>query len=121
VVAGVLLAACVVAFALQRLTRDDSLLPAQRVAREQARRLDGLFRQADRVMGHYPSEAQGFQLLVESRVLPEVPRDPWGHPYVYRVLGRRGYVVSLGADGVAGGQGEAADVFSGGLVGEERP
>lgn len=40
-----------------------------------------------------------------------VPHDPWGTPYVYRRLeGDRFEVVSLGADGEAGGDGFDADV-----------
>ena len=39
--------------------------------------------------------------------------DPWGNPYLYRVPGQSGDydLLSLGADGVEGGTGEAADVW----------
>lgn len=41
----------------------------------------------------------------------EVPRDPWDHDYVYTKVDRRTYdLVSLGEDGVEGGEGEAADI-----------
>jgi general secretion pathway protein G len=41
-----------------------------------------------------------------------VPNDPWGRPYKYTGPGAGGAVeiVSLGADGAAGGEGENADV-----------
>ena len=44
----------------------------------------------------------------------EVPMDPWGHPYVYRAPGRSGgyEIVSFGADGREGGDGDAADINS---------
>ncbi len=44
----------------------------------------------------------------------EVPNDPWGSAYVYRAPGENGPydIVSLGADGKVGGEGEAADIFS---------
>ena len=45
----------------------------------------------------------------------EVPLDPWGNAYDYRfpVSNGAGYeIVSFGADGREGGQGEAADVSS---------
>ena len=43
----------------------------------------------------------------------EVPQDPWGNVYQYAVLGLDGYVViSLGADGEAGGDDEDADIRS---------
>lgn len=44
----------------------------------------------------------------------EIPKDPWGHPYVYRSPGRSGgyEIVSYGADGREGGEGENADVNS---------
>lgn len=41
-----------------------------------------------------------------------VPKDPWGHDYRYQFPGKRSEVdiVSLGADGAEGGEGENADV-----------
>jgi len=74
-------------------------------------------------VGRYPSSAEGLQAL---RVNPgvdlwdgpylrkEVPNDPWGRPYVYACPGQHGDydLVSLGADGQEGGEGENADVVS---------
>ncbi|HHX81599.1 MAG TPA: type II secretion system protein GspG, partial [Pseudomonadaceae bacterium] len=42
----------------------------------------------------------------------EVPADPWGQAYIYRFPGERGEydIISLGADGTPGGEGENADV-----------
>jgi general secretion pathway protein G len=72
----------------------------------------------------YPTTDQGLQAL---RVKPsgverwdgpylpkEVPLDPWGHRYVYRSPGEHGDcdIISLGADGAEGGEGEDADVTS---------
>ncbi len=36
----------------------------------------------------------------------EVPKDPWGHPYVYRCPGQHGAydLLPLGADGIEGGE-----------------
>jgi general secretion pathway protein G len=45
----------------------------------------------------------------------EVPKDPWGNPYVYAYPGEHGdepEIVSLGADGQPGGEGVNADVLS---------
>ena len=37
--------------------------------------------------------------------------DPWGNPYVYRATGASGYeLISYGADGAPGGDGENADI-----------
>jgi general secretion pathway protein G len=55
----------------------------------------------------YPEEG-----YLETRNLP---RDPWGNPYVYLVPGRNGEpyeIISYGSDGEAGGTGEAADISS---------
>jgi len=40
-----------------------------------------------------------------------VPLDPWGNPYIYK-LGEKGEyeLISLGADGAEGGEGEDADI-----------
>lgn len=39
-----------------------------------------------------------------------VPADPWGNPYRYASTGAGYEVISLGADGAPGGDGENADV-----------
>ena len=72
----------------------------------------------------YPTTDQGLQAL---RVKPsgverwdgpylpkDVPLDPWGHPYQYRSPGEHGDydIVSLGADGNPGGEGEDEDVVN---------
>ncbi len=75
-------------------------------------------------VGRYPTTQQGLQALRvkpdnaenwEGPYLPkEVPVDPWGHPYIYECPGQHGDydMVSLGADGNPGGDGEDKDVES---------
>ncbi len=73
----------------------------------------------------YPTTEQGLQALVEASTLEpqprnfkaggyleELPVDPWGRPYLYLSPGDHGTVdiYSLGADGVAGGEGQNADI-----------
>lgn len=75
-------------------------------------------------VGQYPTSEQGLGAL---RAAPQqvarwqgpylkrdIPDDPWGRPYVYKRPGQHGDydLVSLGADGQPGGEGEAADVVS---------
>lgn len=78
--------------------------------------------------GTYPTTAQGMAALwtrPTNDPVPnwrgpylrkQVPRDPWGNPYVYVSPGEvnpTGYdLVSLGADGKPGGEGESADITS---------
>jgi len=75
-------------------------------------------------MGSYPSSQDGLEALVsgsgdkwDGPYLPkgkEVPKDPWDNPYIYQNPGEHGEVdiISYGADGQAGGEGENADVGS---------
>ena len=45
----------------------------------------------------------------------DAPEDPWGHPYLYKFPGDHGDepdLVSLGADGQPGGEGNNADIVS---------
>ena len=43
-----------------------------------------------------------------------MPKDPWGNRYVYVLTGpQRFSLASLGADGVEGGEGAAADIDAG--------
>lgn len=43
--------------------------------------------------------------------MPDLLVDPWGGPYLYRASGSGFVIKSLGADGLEGGAGEAADSF----------
>ncbi|MDR0480250.1 MAG: type II secretion system major pseudopilin GspG [Gallionellaceae bacterium] len=75
----------------------------------------------------YPTTEQGLQALVQRPTLPpeapnwkgngyleKLPNDPWGHPYQYLQPGQHGDVdvMSLGADGAPGGEGNDADIGS---------
>jgi general secretion pathway protein G len=75
--------------------------------------------------GVYPSTTQGLQALREKTGdLPnwagpylgkDVPLDPWGRPYDYKYPGDHGEdpdIISLGADGQPGGDGNNADIVS---------
>ena len=73
----------------------------------------------------FPSEESGLQALVENvddletwrgpYLQGSLPKDPWGNEYVYRCPGednRPFEVISYGADGEIGGEGENADISS---------
>ena len=72
--------------------------------------------------GFYPSTAEGIAALVQAPprarrfnpdgYLSKVPSDPWGNEYLYMTDGRDAIVISLGADGVEGGEGDNADIDS---------
>jgi general secretion pathway protein G len=74
---------------------------------------------------NYPTAEQGLQALVSRPTLgtppmnwkpyiEKLPLDPWGHPYQYLNPGIKSEVdvMSLGADGVSGGEGKNADIGS---------
>ena len=77
----------------------------------------------------YPASGQGLEALVNPPVSPpappnwapggylaQMPVDPWGNPYIYRVPGENGAayeLLSLGADGQPGGEGLDADIRTG--------
>ena len=73
----------------------------------------------------YPTAEQGLQALLTKPTaspvpnnwktyLDQLPKDPWGQPYVYLNPGIKGEidVMSFGADGQAGGEGNNADIGS---------
>ena len=73
----------------------------------------------------FPSEDVGLQALVENvddletwqgpYLQGNLPKDPWGNDYIYRCPGednRPFEVISYGADGEVGGEGENADISS---------
>jgi general secretion pathway protein G len=75
-------------------------------------------------LGRYPTTEEGLKALREAPsgadrwqgpYLPkEIPNDPWGRPYIYKCPGDHGDydLISYGADGVEGGDGENQDVVS---------
>ncbi|MFP4533076.1 MAG: type II secretion system major pseudopilin GspG [Desulfobacterales bacterium] len=75
-------------------------------------------------VGKFPSSDQGLEALRkkpndadnwDGPYLPkEIPKDPWGNPYEYKCPGENGDydIISYGADGQPGGEGEDADVVN---------
>lgn len=78
-------------------------------------------------VGRYPTTDSGLQALVQAPAGPgaerwngpylkkkNVPKDPWGNDYRYAAPGAHGPydIVSLGADGKEGGEGEDRDLNS---------
>ncbi len=75
-------------------------------------------------VGRYPSTEEGLQALRQKPasaerwdgpyLKKELPEDPWGKPYVYKSPGDHGPydIVSYGADGVQGGEGDNRDITS---------
>jgi general secretion pathway protein G len=79
--------------------------------------------------GSYPTTEQGLEALIRKPSIPPEPKkwqaggylksnkglvDPWGHPYYYLAPGRNNRhsfdLLSLGADGIEGGDGYNQDV-----------
>lgn len=103
----------------------------QKIAKQQIQMIStalDLFR-AD--VGRYPTTEEGLKALVKrpESIPPELwkgpylknaklPKDPWGNPYVYygpdnEMVKSKGYdylIISYGADGKPGGEGEAKDI-----------
>ncbi len=77
-------------------------------------------------IGGVPTQEQGLKILTEAPadetqraqwkgpyIDGQLPLDPWGHPFIYKVPGINGQpfsITSLGADGKEGGEGINADV-----------
>ena len=61
----------------------------------------------------YPSAGEGLQAVLREGHIKRLPSDPWGHPYRYAAPGADGRefdIISYGADGREGGEGEDADI-----------
>jgi general secretion pathway protein G len=76
-------------------------------------------------LGRYPTTSEGLQALVAAPSglsnwagpywkKSTTPKDPWGHEYKYQSPGTHGPydIVSLGADGVEGGEGANKDIVN---------
>ena len=75
-------------------------------------------------VGRYPTTDEGLQALRQKPgglerwdgpyLRKELPLDPWSKPYAYRSPGEHGAydIVSYGADGTPGGEGDNRDITS---------
>ncbi len=75
-------------------------------------------------VGRYPTTNEGLEALIRQPggverwdgpyLRKEVPLDPWGKPYVYRSPSEHGPfdLLSYGADGTTGGDGDNRDITS---------
>ncbi len=68
-------------------------------------------------VGQYPDELEGLMENTTGRstwdgpyLNKDVPMDPWGNDYIYSSSGSSYTLISYGADGRAGGEGNDADV-----------
>ena len=87
----------------------------EQIAKIQIKELEGGLQLFSFDMGRYPNSAEGLESLVRNPgnndswkgpyLAKDLPKDPWGHPYVYRSPGMHGDydLFSCGADGVEGG------------------
>lgn len=74
--------------------------------------------------GHYPTMEEGMAALVRRPanepkwdgpyLTKDVPNDPWGNPYVFKIPGEHSEydLLSYGKDGQPDGAGEAADIVN---------
>ena len=75
-------------------------------------------------VGRYPNSQEGMAALMQRPggvdrwdgpyLKKDLPPDPWGKPYVYKSPGDHGAydIISYGADGVPGGDGNNRDITS---------
>lgn len=98
-----------------------------KIAEQSVERLSGILDLYRLDVGDYPSTAQGLTALNENSAnvagwngpyLKDASgiNDPWGHAFQYRYPSQRPNhsfdIVSLGADGKPGGDGESADIIN---------
>lgn len=96
-------------------------------AKAQLRSLEGSLASMRLDIGRYPTTAEGLDLLQRPTadvsatwqgpyLASDVPKDPWGHPFVYREPASGALnptIGTLGSDGTPGGDGIAKDIFIG--------
>jgi general secretion pathway protein G len=92
------------------------------IARAQIDALEKALDQYRLDVGRYPDNEAGLKALVTKPanepkwngpyLRKDIPADPWGRPYVYKIPGEKGEfdLLSYGKDGHPGGTGENADL-----------
>ncbi len=88
----------------------------EQIAKIQIKELEGGLQLFSFDMGRYPTTSEGLDALVHNPsnadswkgpyLGKDVPKDPWGKPYIYRCPGQHGdyEILSCGPDGVEGGE-----------------
>jgi len=77
------------------------------------------------VIKKFPSTEEGLQALLDNEKgekfldQKEIPLDPWGNPYIYRLEDGTPLIISYGADGREGGSAENEDIASDNLSGSK--
>jgi general secretion pathway protein G len=94
-----------------------AVIPKLDEARQDTARLDiGSIQNALKLYytkkGNYPDTGTGLKGLVDMQALDQIPRDPWNNEYVYMNEGGKPVIISYGADGTSGGEGQDADISS---------
>jgi len=96
----------------------------QRTAMAQISQLETALKIYRLDVGRYPTTEQGLKVLMEQPdgvrfwdgpyLEKNVPLDPWRNPYIYECPGERSEyeIITLGADGEIGGEGEDKDISS---------
>jgi general secretion pathway protein G len=106
-----LLAAVVAPNVYQKLAKGKD-----QIAKIQIKELEGALQLYSFDMGRYPDSGEGLEALIRNPgsvdswkgpyLAKEMPKDPWGRPYMYRSPGTHGDfdLFSLGADGAEGSE-----------------
>lgn len=96
-------------------------------AKIQIKSLSDRLKEFRRDCGFYPTTDQGFDALIEKptggrecrRYAPggyieggKIPRDPWDNEFIYESDGKTFTIMTLGNDGMEGGEGADADISS---------
>jgi len=105
--------------------RNHLITAKQGSAKSQIAMLEGAIETYMTYVGNYPKMDEGLQALREKPagakkwkgpyLKKALPNDPWGNSYVYIYPGQHGTdydIISYGADGAPGGEGENMDIVS---------
>jgi general secretion pathway protein G len=92
------------------------------IAKIQIKELEGALQLYSFDMGRYPNTGEGLDALVRNPgsndswkgpyLAKDLPKDPWGHPYVYRCPGTQERDYELSSPGADGSDGTADDICS---------
>ncbi len=99
----------------------------QSIAKSKMAIIEGAIAEFHRDCGRLPSDSEGLEALLSAPedvadkwngpyIKKSQLLDPWNNPYIYVEQGTENVgsfdLISLGADGAAGGEGENADIYN---------
>ena len=89
---------------------DPIICTKERAAYADLKLLTKIIKQYHAIFGRFPKTVEGIDVLVNHRLLPKLPRDPWNNAYHYQLINREYFSVCSFGENKTDEQGTGDDL-----------